>query len=192
MKDYPFFKLYIAQFQRDILGMSVEQIGQYTLDIINSWMDGNSSKMPPWLSDEYDKLQAKSVKLAENGRKGGKAKASKSQAKASNCLANPSREEKSREEKRRVDNTNTRKKFVPPTISEARAYASEKNYDTFDVDLWFRIRNDNEWVKTNGVKVKSWKRDMTNAFGYGSFVKKVTPKPETLDDIALRMTMVTK
>ena len=117
MKDYPFFKLYIAHFQRDIIGKSYEQIGEYIVSAVNSWMDGEVDEMPSWMSDEYHKLTEKSQKLAENGRKGGQAKAKQLLANAKQILpiGKQRREEKSRVDKIRIDKSiNTKTTPISP------------------------------------------------------------------------------
>ena len=171
LKDYPFFKLYIAHFQRDIIGKSYEQIGEYIVSAVNSWMDGDIEALPLWMSDEYAKLAEKSQKLAENGRKGGQAKAKQIVAIAKQIvpIAKQRREEKSREEEIRIDKRDKPKttplppkgfdefwKAYPKKVGKASALASWKKVkppiEQVITSLLWQVRSD-QWTKDGGQYV---------------------------------------
>lgn len=163
MKDYPFLKLYIANFQRDIIGKSFEQIGEYIVNAVSAWMDGDTESMPSWMSDEYEKLAEKSQKLAENGRKGGQAKAKQILAIAKQIpeFAKQRREEKSREDKNREE-INTIPPLPPKGFDEFWESYPKKVGKAKAKDLWIKLKPDIEvtlsallWQKESD----QWTRD---------------------------------
>jgi hypothetical protein len=50
-----------------------------------------------------------------------------------------------------------KKKFVPPTLEEVKAYVAEKNLDV-DPQKFFDYYEAGDWHDGNGKAVKSWKQ----------------------------------
>jgi len=80
MKDYPFFPLYLANFQRDIRGKTMEQIGEYIISLMDAWQDMDREAMPLWLQEAAQKAIDKSKTLSDNAKQ--RWEASKSNANA--------------------------------------------------------------------------------------------------------------
>lgn len=51
------------------------------------------------------------------------------------------------------------KEFIPPTLEEIKKYAIERNM-ILDCDFFFNFFTDNDWIDSQGHKVKSWKQKM--------------------------------
>jgi len=68
MKDYPYFKAYIAEILIDTMRMNQSQKGDYLDDLILSWKDMNPEKMPIWMREYADETIVKSRKLSENSK----------------------------------------------------------------------------------------------------------------------------
>lgn len=49
-----------------------------------------------------------------------------------------------------------RKRFIPPTLNEVRAYVNEKGY-TFDPEYFHAHYEQQDWRRSNGQKLSSWK-----------------------------------
>lgn len=54
------------------------------------------------------------------------------------------------------------KKFIPPTLDEVQAYFIEKNYPIEVAQEALDYYTRNEWIKSNGMAVKDWKRTIDN------------------------------
>ena len=80
MKDYPFFPLYLANFQRDIRGKTIEEIGHYILTLMDAWQDMDRDSMPLWMQEAAQKAIDKSKTLSDNAKQ--RWEASKSNANA--------------------------------------------------------------------------------------------------------------
>ena len=51
----------------------------------------------------------------------------------------------------------TRKKFIPPTIEEVKAYCKERKNDV-DAQKFYDYYSSSDWYDKNGDKVRSWKQ----------------------------------
>jgi uncharacterized protein YdaU (DUF1376 family) len=68
MKDYPYFKAYIAEILMDTMSMNQSQKGDYLDSLIRSWKSMNPSEMPDWMREYADETISKSRKLSANSK----------------------------------------------------------------------------------------------------------------------------
>jgi len=68
MKDYPYFKAYVAEILFDTMGMSQAQKGDYLDSLLLAWKTMNPEKMPQWMQEYADDTIKKSGKLSENSK----------------------------------------------------------------------------------------------------------------------------
>ena len=71
---------------------------------------------------------------------------------------------KGRREERK-NNNSTIKEFVPPTLTDVRAYRDEKNLEYVDADFFYEYYSSNNWLKGNSRNgkqepMKNWKQTM--------------------------------
>lgn len=67
---------------------------------------------------------------------------------------NGKKDNKPKERKKR-----TQKEFVPPTLEEVEAYASEKGYD-IDCKYFWEYYSEGNWIDGKGDPVKNWKQKL--------------------------------
>jgi hypothetical protein len=68
VKDYPYFKAYVAEILFDTMGLSQEKKGDYLDSLLISWKTMNPNIMPSWMRDYADETILKSRKLSENAK----------------------------------------------------------------------------------------------------------------------------
>jgi len=84
MKDYPYFKAYVAEILMDTMRMSQSEKGDYLDGLMISWKTMNPEKMPDWMREYADDTISKSRKLSENS----KVRWVKAMQLHSNCIPN--------------------------------------------------------------------------------------------------------
>lgn len=189
MKDYPYFKAYVAEILFDTMGMSQAQKGDYLDSLLLAWKDMNPEKMPRWMQEYADDTIKKSAKLSANSR----IRWENAMQLHSKCIPNAMQRQYiedrigedrigEREDKRDKREKNA-KAFVPPTIQEVRELCKVSGYKYFDCEKYLTLRTRTEWTKANGKKVKNWKNDLHTSATYDSFQRKLTQ--EELEDIAM-------
>lgn len=120
-----------------------------------------------------------SRRKAENGKKGGKAKADEKQEQAeikpeanvkqtsSKPEANEKQEQTESKNKDKNKNKNKNKclitpissSFAPPTLDEVKAYIAEKGLGV-DAEFFWSYYNTSNWTKKNGDPVLNWKQTL--------------------------------
>jgi hypothetical protein len=174
MKDYPYFKAYVAEILFDTMGMSQAQKGDYLDSLLLAWKDMNPEKMPRWMQEYADDTIKKSAKLSVNSRIRWE-KAMQLHSKSNpDAMQIPYIEDRIGEDRIGEERDILSKKnkvFIPPTLSEAHWYVEKSELNGFDVEAWHKSRTATQWKKANGKKVKDWKLDIRGCIGAGSFIK---------------------
>lgn len=62
MREYPFFRLFIADFMRDTRRMSQEQKGDYIDSLLDAWLSSEPASMPSWMAEQVDSIKSISAK----------------------------------------------------------------------------------------------------------------------------------
>lgn len=73
--------------------------------------------------------------------------------------------QKEKNKKKEKNNNSTIKEFVPPTLTDVRAYRDEKNLEYVDADFFYEYYSSNNWLKGNSRNgkqepMKNWKQTM--------------------------------
>lgn len=73
--------------------------------------------------------------------------------------------QKEKNKKKEKNNNTTIKEFVPPTLTDVRAYRDEKNLEYVDADFFYEYYSSNNWLKGNSRNgkqepMKNWKQTM--------------------------------
>ena len=189
MKDYPYFKAYVAEILFDTMGLSQEKKGDYLDSLLMSWKTMNPNIMPSWMRDYADETIQKSRKLSENAKIRWRTSVEAMQL-HTNCnsiamqkayIEDRIGEDRIGEERRGEEIAKVKPKakssaFIPPSLSEVSDYCKSKGYVLFDVERYFKLRTANNWTKANDEKVKNWKNDVNTNNAFDSFQRKKTPE----------------
>ena len=86
-------------------------------------------------------------------------------------------QDKDKEKDKDKDKENECSNF--PTIDEVKAYILMEKLEV-DYLVYFNNRNDEDWCKSNGKKVKNWKNDIQNCHRQGYFKSKPSEKSDDM------------
>lgn len=130
MKDYPYFKAYVAEILFDTMGMTRDKKGDYLDSLLMSWKTMDPSTMPEWMREYADETIIKSRKLSENS----KVRWSKAMQLHTNCkskaMQTPYIEERIGEDRRREEIKIAFASFwieYPKKVSKPQAEKAFKN-----------------------------------------------------------------
>lgn len=102
-----------------------------------------------FLDEQFDEINNIRKVNSENGKKGGRPKATAKPKKA-----DKSKEEKKREEKEDKNNN------IPPTLIEVCEYFKQKGYREDVAKKAYEYYDQSKWFDSKGKKVKNWKQKM--------------------------------
>lgn len=78
-----------------------------------------------------------------------------------------------------IKKENNKRKFTKPTIEEIQEYCNERN-NSINAEAFYDFYEANDWLDSNGKKVKSWKQKIITWENHSTKIKKET-KPEWFD-----------